>query len=211
MAAATRKRRSSTPRWSTTSALKGAAPVSKPEEQSSVPSPQSSDEAAADVAQDLDDLLEVRRERDEYLELAQRTKADFDNYRRRVAREAEEAAQRSVAGLVAQLIPALDNLERALRAAGIDPSADAPAEEAEDDRALERGVLLTYRDLRETLNRAGVQPYDPEGEKFDPEWHEALQTRSADGVEPGNVLEVVEQGYRLDGKVLRPARVIVSE
>jgi molecular chaperone GrpE len=161
-----------------------------------------------EVERDLDELLaETRRERDEYLELAQRTKADFENYRRRVAQEAEEAARRGVGGLAVQLIPALDNLERALRTAGIDPE----AEPGEGAGALEHGVLLTYRDLRSTLERAGVESYSPLDEAFDPVWHEALQTRPAEGVEPGKVVEVVEQGYRLDGKVLRPARVIVSE
>jgi molecular chaperone GrpE len=165
-----------------------------------------------EVERDIDEMLaETRRERDEYLELAKRTKADFENYRKRVAGEAEEAALRGVAILAAQLIPAIDNLERALRAAGVDPAGeDEPAEET---GALERGVLLTYRDLRATLERAGVEAYSPapSEETFDPAWHEALQTRKDEGVEPGKVLEVVERGYRLDGKVLRPARVIVSE
>lgn len=162
-----------------------------------------------EVERDLDELLaETRRERDEYLELAKRTKADFENYRRRVAGEADEAARRGVGALAAQLIPVLDNLERALQAAGIDPAGEAePGEEA----MLERGVLLTYRDLRGTLQRAGVEAYSPAQESFDPAWHEALQTRKDESVEPGKVVEVLERGYRLDGKVLRPARVIVSE
>jgi molecular chaperone GrpE len=163
------------------------------------------------VEHDLDELLaETRRERDEYLELAQRTKADFENYRRRVSRDAEEAGQRAVASLAADLIPSLDNLERALRAAGVDPeSADQPADESESG-SLARGVLLTYRDMRSTLERAGLESYDPSGEAFDPEWHEALQTSEAEGVAPGKVLEVLDRGYRLDGRVVRPARVIVS-
>jgi molecular chaperone GrpE len=165
-----------------------------------------------EVERDLDELLaETQRERDEYLELAKRAKADFENYRRRVAGEAQEAALRGVAILAVQLIPAIDNLERALRAAGVDPADEG--ELTEEAGALERGVLLTYRDLRATLERAGVEAYSPApaDETFDPAWHEALQTRKDEGVEPGKVLEVVEQGYRLDGKVLRPARVIVSE
>jgi molecular chaperone GrpE len=163
------------------------------------------------VERDFDELLEeTKRERDEYLELAKRTKADFENYRKRVAGEAEAARRRGKAELAAELVPVLDNLERALTAAGIDPAAalagDAPAE-----GALEQGVVLTYRDLHETLERAGVESYDPSGERFDPEWHEALSTRAEDGADPGTVLDVVQKGYRLDGQVIRAARVVVSE
>ncbi len=167
-------------------------------------------EEAARIEADLDQLLaDVRRERDEYLELAQRTKADFENYRRRASREASEAERRAKAGLARELVPVLDNLERALRAAQIDPEA---LEAGDGDGAgLAHGVLLVYRDLRATIERAGVETYDPVGQKFDPEWHEALSTRPAEGAEPGTVVETVEKGYRLDGQVLRPARVVVSE
>jgi molecular chaperone GrpE len=169
-----------------------------------------SEAAAQEVERDLDALEETKRERDEYLELAQRTKADFENYRRRVAGEAESAKGRGKAELATELIPVLDNLERALIAAGIDPSAALSGEVAADG-ALEQGVVLTYRDLRETLGRAGIEAYDPQGEKFDPEVHEAISTRPSDDAEPGTVLDVAQKGYRLDGQVLRAARVIVSE
>ena len=173
-------------------------------------SPDGAQEERERVEHDIDELLdETRRERDEYLELAQRTKADFENYRRRVAREAQEAEQRAVASLAARLIPALDNLERALRAAGIDPAAE-PQDAEGDVESLGRGVYLTYRDMRSSLESAGVEAYDPQGEPFDPEWHEAIQTREAEDAGPGTVVEVLERGYRLDGKVVRPARVIVS-
>jgi molecular chaperone GrpE len=166
--------------------------------------------AAQDVEKDLDEMLEeTKRERDEYLQLAQRTRADFENYRKRVTRETEEAARRGKASLAAELVPALDNLERALAAAGIDPAA-ALEGSAGADGSLEQGVILTYRELRATLNRAGVEPFDPAGERFDPEWHEALSVREAEGAEPGTVLEVVQKGYRLDGQLIRAARVVVS-
>jgi molecular chaperone GrpE len=161
------------------------------------------------VEADLDEMLaETRRERDEYLELAQRTRADFENYRRRVEGQAAEAEQRGAANLAQSLIGVLDNLERALRAAGVDP--DAPPE-GKGEGGLEHGVLLVYRELAEILQRAGVERYDPAGERFDPEWHEALATRDQEGSEPGRILEVMEKGYRLNGKVLRPARVVVSK
>jgi molecular chaperone GrpE len=177
--------------------------------------------AAAAVDADLDALLaDVRRERDEYLEIAQRARADFENYRKRAAREAQEAERRGKAAVARELLPALDNLERALRASGIDPDAGATAspdgepqsEEVSGREALARGVALVHRELRAALERAGVETYDPTGEPFDPNQHEALSVRpDADGVGPGVVVETLEKGYRLDGQVLRAARVVVSE
>ena len=155
-------------------------------------------EAAAEaVSEDLDELTATKQERDSYLELAQRTKADFDNYRKRVAKEAGDAVARGRAELARELIPVVDNLERA-------------ADSAADD-ALSKGVVLVLEELRSVLQRAGVEAYDPAGERFDPAWHEALSTKPAEGGEPGTVVETLERGYRLDGQVLRPARVVVSE
>jgi molecular chaperone GrpE len=181
----------------------------------------SGDESAAAVDADFDALLaDVRRERDEYLEIAQRARADFENYRKRTARETQEAERRGKAGIARELVPALDNLERALRAAGIDPEAgttsggpgEAPSEEVSAHEALARGVALVYGELRAALERAGVETYDPTGERFDPETCEALSVRAGgDGVEPGVVIETIDKGYRLDGQVLRAARVVVSE
>jgi molecular chaperone GrpE len=187
----------------------GRNPVGAPNEERRQGVEQNSEAAAKEVERDLDALEETKRERDEYLELAQRTKADFENYRKRVAGEAESAKRRGKAELAAELVAVLDNLERALVAAGIDPAA-ALAGEVSAEGALEQGVVLTYRDLRETLKRAGVEAYEPTGEKFDPEWHEAISTRPVEGTEPGVVLDVVEKGYRLDGQVIRAARVVVS-
>jgi molecular chaperone GrpE len=166
-------------------------------------------EDAAAVESDLDELAAAHRQRDEYLELAQRTKADFENYRKRAARDAADAELRGRSALARELVPVLDNLERALLAAGVDPQGtDA---KSGDGEALAQGVLLVYRDLRSTVERAGVETYDPAGERFDPQWHEALSTRPGDGADPGTVVETVEKGYRLGDQVLRPARVIVSE
>jgi molecular chaperone GrpE len=166
------------------------------------------DEEAARVDSDLDALLaDVKRERDEYLEIAQRARADFENYRRRAARETQEAERRGKAALARELLPALDNLERALRSAGLDPDGDVSAAQ----EGLARGVALVYGELRSALERAGVETYDATGETFDPTLHEALSTRAGvDGVEPGTVIETLERGYRLDGQVLRAARVVVS-
>jgi molecular chaperone GrpE len=167
--------------------------------------------ARAEVERDLDAMLaETKRERDEYLELARRARADFENYRKRAAREATEAERRGRSALARELVPVLDNLERALRAAGVDPDAEPDSDEG-NGGGLGHGVRLVFRELRGTLERAGVEAYDPTGEKFDPSLHEALATRPADGADAGIILETVEKGYRLDSQVLRAARVIVSE
>jgi molecular chaperone GrpE len=143
----------------------------------------------------VDDVSSVERERDEYLELAKRTKADFENYRKRVAREAAEAERRGRAELAKELVPVLDNLERALAAAN------------PEEGHLAHGVQLVRDELVAVLTRSGVETYEPAGEEFDPDWHEAVLTRPG---EAGRVLEVLEKGYRLNGQVLRPARVVVG-
>ena len=173
--------------------------------------PSESEEAAEVVEDDLDRLLdETKRERDEYLELAQRTRADFENYRKRMAAETKAAAIRGTSQLAGELIGVIDNLERALEAADLDADA-ALNGDATSERPIEQGILLTYRELAGALRRAGVESHDPAGESFDPSLHEAIGTRKVDGKEPGVVVEVVQKGYSLDGQVLRAARVMVSE
>jgi molecular chaperone GrpE len=173
----------------------------------SSPAPQQEEEEK--VRKDLSDLLsDVERERDEYLALAQRTKADFENYRKRVAREATEAELRGRSELAKALVPVLDNLERALAAAENRPDrpeADDPV--AGGTASLAAGVRLVYEELAGVLRGAGIESYEPTGERFDPDWHEAMMTRPG---EAGQVLEVLEKGYRLNGNVLRPARVVVG-
>jgi molecular chaperone GrpE len=167
----------------------------------------SSEGQSAQVEKDLDALLaDTQRERDEYLELAKRTKADFENYRKRVAAEMQAATARGKVELSGQLIGVLDTLERALEAAGIEPGGEkAPAE------PLAEGFFLTYKELCATLQRAGIESFNPTGERFDPAWHEALQKVPGDGAEPGTVVDVMQTGYRLGEQLIRPARVVVSE
>jgi molecular chaperone GrpE len=149
-------------------------------------------------------LADTQRERDEYLDLAKRTKADFENFRRRMAADVQSALTRGKAEVLRDVLPALDDLERALEAAGLDPEGDSPD-------GLAHGVLLVFRSLREALARNGIEPLDPKGERFDPQWHEALSTQPADGAESGTVLEVMQKGYRFGEQLLRPARVVVAE
>jgi molecular chaperone GrpE len=153
-----------------------------------------------------DELTVALRERGEYLALAQRTQADFENYRKRAARDAAAAGERAKSGLVRELLPVVDNLERALDAVAVGERGDGqPAEHLSD------GVRLVHSELIAVLARNGVEAFDPRGDKFDPDLHEALSMRADDGAEAGTVLDVVEKGYLLNGAVLRPARVVVSE
>jgi molecular chaperone GrpE len=157
------------------------------------------------VEQDLNALLaDAEAKKNEYLELAKRTQADFENFRKRMTAEVQTSAVRGKAQMAAQVVPVLDDLERALGAAGLDPEGDS-------EDGLAHGVLLVFRGLRETLARNGVESVDPKGEKFDPNQHEALSTMPVEGVEPGTVVEVMQKGYRFEDQLIRPARVVVSE
>ena len=153
----------------------------------------------SDVQGDLDELVAVAAQRDEYLSLAQRTQADFENFRKRVAREAAQAQDRGVIKLAGELLPALDNLDRALAAA------------SQDDPLLE-GVRLVHSELSAALARAGVESFSPLGERFDPALHEAMATAKQpdDGAESGTIVEVYQPGYRLGQTIIRPARVVVA-
>jgi molecular chaperone GrpE len=153
----------------------------------------------AEIEGDLDKLVAVAAERDEYLALAQRTQADFENYRKRVARESALAQERGIARLAKELLPAIDNLDRALQSA------------AEDDPLLE-GVRLVRLELGAALARVGVEAFSPLGETFDPAVHEAMASieQPADGAASGTVVEVYQDGYRLGTSIIRPARVVVA-
>jgi molecular chaperone GrpE len=134
-----------------------------------------------------------------YLELAQRTQAEFENYRKRAARDQAQAGERAKANLIRELLPVVDNLERALATAN-----------PEEDHLAE-GVRLVHAELLNTLERNGIKPFDPAGEPFDPTVHEALSMRPGENGQSGVVLDVVEKGYKAGDVVLRPARVVVAE
>jgi molecular chaperone GrpE len=131
-----------------------------------------------------------------YLELAKRTQADFDNYRKRMARENAAAASRGAAKLAKELLPALDHLEHALKS-------------AEADEDVIKGFAMVRDELLAGLGKSGIEAFSPAGEKFDPTQHEAMAQQPSEEAEPGTVLEVYQPGYRADGNLLRPARVIV--
>ena len=156
--------------------------------------------AEAEVAEpEEDELTRITRERDEYLDLAKRTQADFENFRKRSMKDAAAAGNRARIGLIREILPVVDNLERAL---GVAP-------EGADDAFVE-GVRLVYRALEGALERAGVEVIEPKGDTFDPNVHEALSMRPQEGAASGTVLDVVEKGYRTVDTVVRPARVVVA-
>ena len=162
--------------------------------------PGPTDPAPADVldVEVGDDLARVAAERDEYLELLQRVQADFETYRKRAARDQERLVAHAHERVVRELLPVLDDLERALEAA-----------ERHEEAALVQGVRLVEQSLRAALEREGLVEIETDG-TFDPHVHEAVLAQERDGAEAGSVLEVVQRGYRLGDKVVRPARVIVA-
>ena len=171
---------------------------------------------------DLEELTAKAEKADEYLDLAKRTKADFENYRKRAAREAAVAQERGIAKLAKELLPAVDNLDRALQAAEATTQAQAqphrqhqrpgsPATSTDNGTAtLVSGIKLVHDDVIAALARAGVEGYSPKGERFDPQLHEAIAQQPVAGAEPGTVVEVYQRGYRLGEVVIRPARVVVA-
>ena len=144
-----------------------------------------------------DELAAVTKERDEYLDALQRLKAEFDNYRKRVARDQQELAARAHERLVKELVPVLDDLERALEFAA-----------AHEDVQLEDGVRLVHRALADALAKEGLAEIATDG-KFDPHTQEALLSQPSEE-EEGTVIQVLQKGYKLGDRVLRPARVVIS-
>jgi molecular chaperone GrpE len=149
--------------------------------------------------QEVDErLAAVEAERDDYLDQLKRVAAEFDNYRKRAARDQESLVARAHERLMKAMLPVLDDLERALVAAG-----------EHEEAKLHEGVELVARELRSSLKREGLEEISTDG-KFDPHVHEALLSQPSEDDE-GAVIEVLQKGYKLGDRVLRPARVVVSE
>src|SRR5918995_4789032 len=146
---------------------------------------------------EVDETEALRAENEELIDTLQRVKAEFDNYRKRAARDQASLVARAHERLVKELLPVLDDLERALEAA-----------EAHEEAKLEEGVALVARSFADVLRKEGLEEVETEG-KFDPHVHEALLSQPSE-VEEGAVIEVIQKGYRLGDRVLRPARGLVS-
>jgi molecular chaperone GrpE len=140
----------------------------------------------------------LEKERDEHLDDLKRLAAEFENYRKRVARDQASLAARAHERLVKELLPVLDDLERALEAAS-----------EHKEGKVEEGVRLVQRELQEALGKEGLVEIGTNG-NFDPHVHEALLSQPSEQ-DDGAILEVLQKGYRLGDRVLRPARVVVSQ
>jgi molecular chaperone GrpE len=153
--------------------------------------------AKSDRSDEDVELEALRNENEELIDTLQRLQADFDNYRKRAQRDQEALVGRAGERIVKELLPVLDDLERALEAA-----------EKHEEAKLEEGVKLVHRQLEQLLEREGLSLVETDG-KFDPHVHEALLTQPSES-EEGSVIEVLQKGYRLGERVLRPARVVVA-
>lgn len=158
--------------------------------------PGGAEQAAASVdAQLASARTMVEEQRNNYL----RAVAELDNFRKRSAREIDQARKFAIERFAQELLPVLDALEAGIQAGGQSP-----------DDALLEGVKATLRELNRAFEKAGIQTLDPQGKTFDPDWHEAMIAQECTEQPPGMVLNVVQKGYSLNGRLLRPARVIVS-
>jgi molecular chaperone GrpE len=159
-----------------------------------------SPEAARAGAEAPDNLESVRQERDDLQDRLLRTAAEFDNYRKRTDRERRELTDAVAADLIRDLLPVVDDLERAL-----------VASDGTTDAALRSGVELIHRQLTEALRRRGAEAFESVGRDFDPAWHEALASEPADGRRDGEVVQEIRRGYRIGSRLLRPALVRVAK
>jgi len=154
----------------------------------------------------LDELVreieQLRVEAREHEDQLLRARADLENQRKRGARQSEEARKFAIQIFVRELLPVKDSLERGLEAAS-----DGAGDRTE---ALKSGIRLTLRLWSDALASSGVEELDPVGQLFDPEFHEALSIQSIPGVPHNTVLEVAQKGYLLNGRLIRPARVVVA-
>jgi molecular chaperone GrpE len=153
-----------------------------------------SDAGAATIE---DELAAVRRERDELRDRLLRATAEFDNYRKRTERERRELNEAASIDLIREILPVVDDFERALAAPGWEAS-------------TRRGMELIHRQLLDSLRRRGVEPLEVLGLPFDPSWHEAVAADPADGRPDGEITAEVRRGYRLGQRLLRPAQVKVA-
>ena len=156
-------------------------------------------DAAPAEGADGDELRRVKAEIDHLREMYLRKLAEFDNYRKRIDRERQELRRTAAEGLVSELLPVLDNFERAVQ----------HAEESEP-AAFREGVAMIARQFADILQRSGLETIDPTGQRFDPELHEAVQRIEGSEYAPGSIVGVFSRGYLFGGRLIRPAMVTVA-
>ena len=165
-------------------------------------SSESAQDAAAQAVETPPEIAELQRQRDDYYDRLLRQTAEFDNYRKRIDRERQQVTESAAADLIEDLLPLIDDFERALAA---EPGADTSKE------AYRRGVELIHRQLVELLKKRGVRALETVGTDFDPYYHQAVATEPAAGRRDGEVIEELRRGYMLGDRLLRPAMVKVAK
>ncbi len=186
-------------------ALKKAAGDDAPEAKSSVEAALESAEAAVDETPEAA-LEAALAEAEKYKDLALRAEAEMQNVRRRAAQDVEKAHKFGLEKVIGNLLPVADSLEKAIEAAETAEGADTPAVQA-----IIEGMNLCRRMLLDVLSKEGAELIDPEGVPFDPNLHQAMSMVENGEVEPNTVLTVVQKGYTLNGRLVRPAMVMVSK
>ena len=149
-------------------------------------------------------LLQAQEEAASFRDLALRAQAETENIRRRAARDVEQAHKFALEKFAGELLPVLDSIEKAVEAAGA-------LAEGEDTKAMAEGVSLCHRLFLDTFGKAGITPIDPHGEPFDPEQHQAMAMIDAPNAAPNSVVDVLQKGYSLNGRLLRAAMVVVAK
>lgn len=174
----------------------------EPREEDKIPPPVSADSATTLAEEDTTDdaVASLQSDLDRFRDLALRTQADFENYKKRAAREKDEGIKYANRGLLERLVPIIDNFELGLSA----------AREEGEHSPIYSGMSMVLKQLTDFLTENGLQPVDAEGAKFDPNLHEAIGHEPSDEVPEGHVIRQARRGYRLKDRLLRPATVVVS-
>jgi molecular chaperone GrpE len=179
-------------------------PMSKPQAESPAPEAAAQPPVAATLSHEqIADLENRAAKAEEHWDRLVRTTADFDNFKKRAAREKIESAQYATATLLQKLLPVLDNFEMALAAAQ-----NAPGDQL---ASFQSGVVMIQQQLKNTLLESGLEEIDAAGKPFDPNFHEAVSEMESAEIAEGNVLQQLRKGYKFKERLLRPATVIVAK
>lgn len=167
--------------------------------------PEEADEGQEKVSEEFTDLLQenerLKMEVRESVDKALRATAELENIRKRTSRDIENAHKYALERFVNELLPVIDSMELGINA----------SQSAEDIESLREGMDLTLKKLFDCLEKFGVKAIDPAGEKFDPDWHEAVSMQELEGSDSGQVVTVMQKGYELNGRLVRPAMVVVAK
>ena len=174
-----------------------AETTAQPQEEVEVRQDATTDEVAGLLQENERLKMEVQESSDK----AVRATAELDNVRKRTSRDIENAHKFALERFVNELLPVVDSMELGINA----------SQSAEDIESLREGMDLTLKMLFDSMGKFGVKTIDPAGEKFDPEWHEAVSMQELEGSEPGRVVTVIQKGYELNGRLVRPAMVVVAK